>query len=82
VLGHLQRGGTPSPFDRILAARFGAASVELAARQSYGRMVALHGEKIESVPLAEAIEPIRLVDAENEVLRTARAVGISFGDAA
>ena len=81
VLGHLQRGGTPSPFDRILAARFGAAAVELAAQQSYGRMVALQGVKIESVPLAEAIEPIRLVDAENEVLRTARALGISFGDA-
>ena len=82
VLGHLQRGGTPGPFDRILAARFGAAAVELAAQQSYGRMVALRGDKIESVPLAEAIEPIRLVDPQNEVLRTARAVGISFGDAA
>lgn len=82
VLGHLQRGGTPSPFDRILAARFGAAAVELVARQSYGKMVALQGAKIESVPLADAIEPIRLVDSQNEVLCTARALGISFGDAA
>lgn len=82
VLGHLQRGGTPSPFDRILAARFGTAAVELVAQQSYGRMVAFRGAKIESVPLAGAIDPIRLVDSHNEVLRTARALGISFGDAA
>ena len=82
VLGHLQRGGTPSPFDRILAARFGVEAVELTARENYGRMVALQGSDIASVPIADAIEPIRLVDAKNEVLRTARALGISFGDAA
>jgi len=82
VLGHLQRGGTPSPFDRILAARFGAAAVELVAHQSYCRMVALHGADVQSVPLADAIEPLRVVDAKNEVLQTARALGISFGDAA
>ncbi len=82
VLGHLQRGGTPSPFDRILAARFGAAAVELLAQHSYGKMVALQGVKIESAPLADAIDPIRLVDSQNEVLCTARALGISVGDAA
>lgn len=82
VLGHLQRGGTPSPFDRILAARFGAGAVELVDRQAFGRMVALHGAKIDSVPIAEAIDPIHLVDSECEVLRAARAMGICFGDAA
>jgi len=82
VLGHMQRGGTPSPFDRILAARFGVGAVELVAQQAYGRMVALHGAKIASVPVADAIDPIRLVDPQNETLRAARAMGICFGDAA
>jgi len=81
VLGHMQRGGTPSPFDRILAARFGAGAVELVAQRVYGRMVALHGAKIDSVSIAEAIDPIRLVDPQNETLRAARAMGICFGDA-
>jgi 6-phosphofructokinase 1 len=82
VLGHLQRGGTPSPFDRILAARFGVGAVELVERHAYGRMVALQSTKIESVPIAEAIDPIRLVDSQSEVLRAARAIGISLGDGA
>ncbi|MGA3294511.1 MAG: ATP-dependent 6-phosphofructokinase [Candidatus Acidiferrales bacterium] len=80
VLGHLQRGGSPSPFDRILATRFGTSAVELIAREEYGRMVSLRAGKIESVPIAEAISPIRLVDPASEVVRAARAVGISFGD--
>jgi len=80
VLGHLQRGGSPSPSDRILAARFGASAVELVAREAYGQMVSLRSEKIESAPLAEAISPTRLVDPESEVVRAARALGISFGD--
>jgi 6-phosphofructokinase 1 len=80
VLGHLQRGGSPSPSDRILAARFGASAVELVAREAYGQMVSLRSEKIELVPLAEAISPTRLVDPESEVVRAARALGISFGD--
>lgn len=80
VLGHLQRGGSPSPSDRILAARFGASAVELVARGAYGHMVSLRSERIESVPLAEAISPTRLVDPESEVVQSARALGISFGD--
>jgi ATP-dependent phosphofructokinase / diphosphate-dependent phosphofructokinase len=80
VLGHLQRGGTPSPFDRTLAARFGAGAVGLVERNTWGRMIALHGAKITSAPLAEAIDPIRLVDPRDEVLEAARAMGIRFGD--
>jgi 6-phosphofructokinase 1 len=80
VLGHLQRGGSPSPSDRILAARFGESAVELVAREAYGQMVCVRSEKIESVPVAEAINPTRLVDPESEVVRVARALGISFGD--
>jgi len=82
VLGHLQRGGTPSPFDRTLAARFGAGAVELVERNAWSRMIALRAAKITSAPLAEAIDPVRLVDPENEVLQAARAMGIRFGDMA
>ncbi|HXQ26991.1 MAG TPA: ATP-dependent 6-phosphofructokinase [Candidatus Acidoferrales bacterium] len=80
VLGHMQRGGSPSPFDRILATRFGAASVDLVSKEAYGQMVSLQGGKVVSVPLAGAISPVRLVDPASETLRAARAVGISFGD--
>lgn len=80
VLGHLQRGGSPGPFDRVLAARFGASAVELVAREAYGQMVSLHAGKIESAPLAKAISPTRLVEPGNELVRTARAIGISFGE--
>jgi ATP-dependent phosphofructokinase / diphosphate-dependent phosphofructokinase len=82
VLGHLQRGGTPSPFDRTLAARFGVGAVELVERNAWGRMIALRGAKITSASLAEAIHPIRLVDPQNELLEAARAMGIRFGDLA
>jgi len=80
VLGHLQRGGSPSPFDRTLAVRFGAGAVELVERNGWGRMMALRAAKITSAPLAKAIDPIRLVDPQDEVLEAARAVGIRFGD--
>src|SRR5438105_3883380 len=55
VLGHIQRGGTPSAFDRILATRFGVAAVDMIARGEFGRMVCLHQSKVGSVPIAEAI---------------------------
>ncbi len=80
VLGHLQRGGPPTPFDRWLATRFGVAAVDLLARGEVGRMVGLHGREIRSVPLAEALSEPRRVDPEGEEVRIARAVGTSFGD--
>ena len=80
VIGHLQRGGSPSPFDRVLATRFGVGAVDLVAREAYGQMVALRGGKIESAPIAEAIHPLRRVDPTGEAVRAARAVGITFGD--
>ena len=79
VLGHLQRGGSPSPFDRVLGTRFGAAAVHLLARGGLGRMVALRGTEIVDVPIAEAIAEPKLVDTEGELVQTARSVGISFG---
>jgi phosphofructokinase-like protein len=80
VLGHIQRGGSPSPFDRILATRFGVEAVELVARGEFGRMVCLRAGEIESVTLDEAVGEVRLVDPKGSMVRTARAVGITFGD--
>jgi ATP-dependent phosphofructokinase / diphosphate-dependent phosphofructokinase len=80
VLGHIQRGGSPSPFDRILATRFGVEAVELAARGDFGRMVCLRAGEIESVPIDDAVGVTRLVDPRGSMVRTARAVGITFGD--
>jgi ATP-dependent phosphofructokinase / diphosphate-dependent phosphofructokinase len=80
VLGHVQRGGSPSPFDRILATRFGVAAVDLVARGEYDRMVCLRAGKIENVPLVDAIDSPKLVDPKSDYVRAARAVGITFGD--
>jgi phosphofructokinase-like protein len=80
VLGHIQRGGPPSPFDRILCTRFGVAAVELIARREFGRMVTLKAGRIDSVPLEEAVQSVKLVDPAGELVMAARAVGTSFGD--
>ncbi len=80
VLGHIQRGGSPSPFDRILATRFGVEAVELIARGEFGRMVCLRAGEIESVTLDEAVGETRLVAPKGSMVRTARAVGLHFGD--
>ena len=79
VLGHLQRGGKPSPFDRWLATRFGAGAVRLAASGGWGRMVGLRGQQIKDVPLAEAVAVPKRVDPQGEPVRTARGLGIVFG---
>ncbi len=80
VLGHIQRGGTPSPFDRILATRFGVAAADLVAAGGFGMMVALHGGSIISVDVAHAIGHLKSVDPQGEMVRAARAIGIGFGD--
>jgi len=80
VLGHIQRGGTPSPFDRILATRFGVAAVDLIAAGGFGMMVALHGDSIISVDVAHAIGHLKSVDPKGELVSAARAIGIGFGD--
>ncbi len=82
VLGHLQRGGSPSAFDRLLATRYGTAAVELAANSSFGRMVALRSSAIIDIPIAEAIAKQRLVDANSQIVRSAMLVGTSFGASA
>ena len=80
VLGHIQRGGSPSPFDRLLGTRFGAAAVELIARKEFGNMVCLQNATIQSVKIADAIGKLKVVDPNGEIVRAARAIGISFGD--
>lgn len=80
VLGHLQRGGSPTPFDRNLSTKFGVKACELAAKGKFGVMVALRGTKVEHVPIEEAIAQQRLVPLDCEEVKAARAVGTSFGD--
>ncbi len=80
VLGHLQRGGTPTAFDRWLATRYGAAAVRLAAKGGFDRMVALHGGQIGDVALEQALAVARRVDPDEDAVITARGMGISFGD--
>jgi len=80
VLGHLQRGGGPNAYDRLLALRFGAAAVRLAQAGSFGCMVALDRTEVRAVPLAEAIARTKLVPLDGDVVQTARAMGICMGD--
>lgn len=80
VLGHLQRGGVPTGYDRLLAARFGGAAVEAVENEKWGHMVALQSPHIVTVPIAEALAVPKRVDPNHDVVRTARATGISFGD--
>jgi 6-phosphofructokinase 1 len=80
VLGHLQRGGMPTGYDRLLATRFGGAAVRAIADEKWGHMVALQTPHIVTVPIEEALRETKRVDPTHDVVTTARAVGISFGD--
>jgi ATP-dependent phosphofructokinase / diphosphate-dependent phosphofructokinase len=80
VLGHIQRGGSPSPFDRILSTRFGVAAVHLIARGEFGKMVCLRGGAIASVDIAEAVGVLKRVDPQGEMVQMSKAIGVSFGD--
>jgi len=79
VLGHLQRGGSPSFFDRILATGCGTAAVEFASEGKFGNMVALKGKDLVPVPLSEATAGLKLVTPEDVLVKTAKALGTSFG---
>ena len=80
VLGHLQRGGMPTGYDRLLATRFGGAAVEAIDDGKWGQMVALHSPHIVTIPIVEALKEPRRVDPNHDTVRTARRTGISFGD--
>ena len=78
--GHLQRGGPPTTFDRVLGTRFGAAAARLVRKGAFGRMVALIPPDVESVPIREAIGRMKTVPVDHDVMESAREIGISFGD--
>ena len=80
VLGHMQRGGSPIASDRNLALRFGAAAVRCIQEGALGTMVALQGQSIRAVPLKEAVGDIKRIEPDNDMIITARQLGISFGD--
>jgi len=82
VLGHLQRGGSPTAFDRILGTKFGALALEAASRGEFGTMVSLRGRDVVTVRLEDAIRRQRLVPPDSQLVFAARAVGIGFGDVA
>ena len=80
ILGHVQRGGTPCAFDRVLATRFGVAATDLIAQGKFGKMVCLRGTQIQAVDITEAIGQLKTIDPAGELVQVARSIGISFGD--
>lgn len=80
VLGHLQRGGTPTPFDRVLATRLGTAAVDMAMNGSYGKMVGIQGGSLVEVPLEDVARGPKNIPRDEPLLRAARSVGTCFGD--
>jgi len=80
ILGYIQRGGSPSPTDRLLATRFGAAAVTLIAKEDYGNMVIKKGEKIKSIPLSEVGGKLRLVPSDHSIIKKARGLGVCMGN--
>jgi 6-phosphofructokinase 1 len=79
VLGHVQRGGTPSPFDRILGSRFGVKAIDLIAEEKYGWMVSLRGREVVSTTIADAVDSLNLVDPHGEMAKAAEKLGIMLG---
>ena len=80
ILGHVQRGGIPIPWDRILATAMGVKAFELAKTKQYGQMVSFKNNTITSVPIEEAISQYNYVDKDHYLIKTARDMGVSFGD--
>jgi 6-phosphofructokinase 1 len=80
ILGYIQRGGSPSPMDRLLATRFGASAVELIARKKFGEMVCVKDQKISSIKLKEVEGKLRTVSLEDPLISKARKMDICFGD--
>ncbi|MCB9797993.1 MAG: ATP-dependent 6-phosphofructokinase [Alphaproteobacteria bacterium] len=79
VLGHLQRGGSPIPYDRILATRLGVGAVDLVEQERWGEIAVLRNDEVMGVPIEDAVRVYRQVDPDGQIVRAARAVGIEFG---
>lgn len=80
VPGHIQRGGAPNPYDRVLCTRFGAFAAELIKAKKFGCMVGIKNDEVVAVPLSEVAGKLKTVSADDQVIKAARKVGISFGD--
>ena len=80
VLGHVQRGGSPIPFDRVLGVRCGAKAIELIEEGRFGDTVALSRNEIVSMPIEDAVRQLHLVDEKSQLVEAAKEIGISFGD--
>lgn len=80
VLGYLQRGGTPSPYDRVLATRFGTEAAHFLARGDFGKLVALQNEKIVGVPLEEIAGRVKNIPVDHPMIKSARELGTCLGD--
>lgn len=80
VPGHFQRGGSPDAYDRVICTRFGVAAAQLIIKKDYGKMVALKGEEIIAVPLSEIAGKLKSVPVDCSVVRSAKALGINFGE--
>lgn len=80
VPGHMQRGGSPSPFDRIVATRVGAAGAKAVLKKNYGRLIVFDGNHIDSIPLEKTAGLLKTVPMDHELIQQARMVGIGFGD--
>jgi 6-phosphofructokinase 1 len=79
VLGYIQRGGTPSPMDRVLATRYGTAASDMIAERDFGKMVALRNNEIMSIPLADVSGKLKLVEKDNPLVLQAQSMGTNFG---
>ena len=80
VLGHIQRGGSPIPFDRVLGVRCGAKAIDLIEEGKFGDTVALHRIDMVSMPIEEAVRTLHLVDGNSQLVQAAKEIGVSFGD--
>src|SRR5699024_6926869 len=80
IPGHTQRGGSPVPFDRVISSRLGAAAAELIHEEKYGRMVVMKGYEVSSIPLKDTAGKLKYVSADDQIIKQAKILGISFGD--
>ena len=80
VPGHTQRGGSPCPYDRVLSTRLGAGAAKLIKNNEYGYMVGIVNGKVKKVPLADVAGKLKMVDPDNQLIKEAKLIGISFGD--
>lgn len=80
VPGHMQRGGSPCPYDRVLCTRLGAAAAKLIMKNDYGYMVGLVNGKTKKVPLEDVAGKLKMVEKDSQIIEEAKAIGISFGD--